>query len=168
MTDRRKMSIIDRIEHRLAEICAAVPPIDPPALRWLSSDATASYCKRCSITARGAEFDLGCPVVARPSLYWNDWEHEFYEGIQLGFDTTSDICESCETCGVTLSYILTDTGVDEELAAWRESPARALDGELSYALDRLCLNLFDGDARRRVLDTAIVVGHAWRLRNIDA
>jgi hypothetical protein len=45
----------------------------------------------------------------------NDWQREFFAGIDGGFDTESASTAACEICRKTLSYILTDYGVQQEI-----------------------------------------------------
>lgn len=159
----RNVALADRIRERVWAICKAVPPIEPPAQHWLDSDAGASYCHPCAIKARAEEFGFGPPL--QPDWWRRETklEQAFWDGIDGGFDTESDVTEACETCGKTLSYILTDYGVEEELSYYLESPLVSVRDEDAYALDRLTLNIFSGSPRKRLLDAAIVVNHAWRI-----
>jgi hypothetical protein len=162
MSDRGNL-IVKRMTERLCAIYAAVPPIDPPASYWLDSDAGPSYCKKCVKIARGKEFDLGAPIVDEVSYNWDDWVGAFYDGIDGGFDTHSDSTQACEICGCTLSYILSDYGVDEEIEYYLESPIVELRPEDSYALDRLTLNIWGGGSRKKIVGAAAIVNRAWRL-----
>lgn len=159
----REELIYQRIEDRLAEICEAVPPIQPGAQYWLDSDCGPSYCRKCVIIARGREFELGRPLEDRLSYYRTDLEDAFHEGIDGGFDTTGDSTSACELCGETLSYILTDEGVESEVEYYREAPLCELRDEDSYALDRLALNVWAGTKRHILLGVAMAVNQAWRL-----
>lgn len=159
----REQLILDRIECRLRSVLDAVPPLKAPSAYWLHSDAGPSYCRRCVRIARGREFELGLLLqYVRPYLR-DDWEDTFWDGVDGGFDTTSDNTAACEICRITLSYILTDYGVDDELTYWVENPLTDVRDEDAYALDRICLNLFDGSKRSTILAAAIAVGQAFRL-----
>lgn len=158
----RALLIIKRINERYHAIASIVPPLQPEPCRWLYSDATESYCKEHAIEARGREFDMGVPFIT------DQWrttpiEEAFYDGIGRHWDGESDTTEQCTTCGKTLSYILTDWGVERELAYWLDEPVAKLDPETVYALDRLCLNVWAGRKRRTLLETAVVIGQAYRL-----
>ncbi|WP_138921228.1 hypothetical protein [Novosphingobium pentaromativorans] len=169
MADRASLVLL-RMEERLAAICAAVPPINPGLQYWLDSDAGPSYCRKCVIAARGREFELGPPLEDAPFYRRTDLEDAFHDGIDGGFDTTSDSTSACETCGTTLSYILTDYGVEQEINYYREAPICALRDEDSYALDRLALNIWEGSPRHMILGALVAVNQAWRLlqqRHID-
>lgn len=162
--DHRKAMIVERMEARLAEICKAVPPIDPPAQYWLRSDNCCEYCWPCAVKARADEFGLGMPIYDQ-HYRWHrtDLEDAFYDGIDGGFDCNDDHTVCCETCRRTLSYILTDYGVDEEIGYYRDQPIAVVRDEDSYALDRLALNIWPGDKAARILGVCIAVNQAWRL-----
>lgn len=162
-SDRRAALVSKRIDDRRYAVLEAVPPIQPPAAHWLDSDAGPSYCWRCAHIARGKEFDLGTPIDPPPSYQRDEWMDAFYEGIDGGFDTTSESTAACDICRCTLSYILTDSGVEEELGYWREQPLMLVRDEDSYALDRLCLNIYKGSPRAILLGAAIAVNQAYRL-----
>ena len=166
----REKLIAKRIRDRVWAICEAVPPIKPEAAHWLDSDAGPSYCWECAIIARGMEFELG-PLLHPKEWYFErgEWEERFFEGIDGGFDTESDHTETCELCRKTLSYILTDYGVESEIDYYREAPLIAVRDEDSYALDRLALNIWPGSSRQQILGVAMAVNQAWRLvrENID-
>lgn len=85
------------------------------------------------------------------------------EAAPLDLDTTSDSAAACDICRCTLSYILTDYGVQDEIQYWRESQLVAVRDEDSYALDRLCLNVYERSPRAMLLGAAIAVNQAWRL-----
>lgn len=160
--DREEL-IYERMSQRLSAIMEAVPPINPPAQYWLDSDAGPSYCWNCVIIARGREFELG-PLLTRPEWYERDkWEDAYFEGIDGGFDTSSDSSAACDICRKTLSYILTDYGVEQEMDYFRECPLVELRDEDTYALDRLALNIWEGSSRKDILGAAIVVNQAYRL-----
>lgn len=162
MTDRAQL-LCDRIHDRLHVVCQAVPPIRPEAAYWLDSDAGPSYCHACVRVARGREFELG-PLLAEPAWYDRDeWCDAFFDGIDGGFDTTSDSTQYCEICRKTLSYILTDYGVEEEMSYFRENPLVIVRDEDSYALDRLTLNIYSGSSRHTILGVALAVNQAFRL-----
>lgn len=158
----RERVIAARINERVREICKAVPPIEPPAIHWLSSDASESYCWTCAIVARGREFELG-PVLSVIDHWQRDeWQRAFFEGIDGGFDIESESVEACAICGCTLSYILTDYGLEAELSYHADLPIGDIRDEDSYALDRLALNVFGGMKRVNLLGVAIVVNRAFR------
>lgn len=123
--------IVRRMESRLQDVCAAVPPICPPPQFWLDSDAGPSYCRECAEAARAAEMGLE-RWPEKPDKFTWDYSAEdqaaadlidvLKEGIDGGFDTISDSTAACKTCGRTLSYILTDEGVESEVEYYRECP----------------------------------------------
>jgi len=160
-TDRNSL-IADRIDDRMWAICKAVPPIEPPSTHWLNSDAGPSYCRECAVKARAEEFGLGEPL---DRIWWRrtDLEDAFYGGIDGGFEASSEVPEACDTCGRTLSYILTEGGVRDEANCYLEHPLTELREEDSYALGRLTLNVWHGTKRRLLLDVAVIVNHAFRL-----
>ncbi|MDE2597767.1 MAG: hypothetical protein KGL44_12915 [Sphingomonadales bacterium] len=163
MNVRQKL-IAERIRDRIWRICEIVPPIKPEPQFWLESDCGPSYCHSCAIKARADEFGLGVPL--RDSNRWHcetDLEEAFYDGIDGGRDLESDSTAACYSCGETLSYILTDYGVTEELGYYLESPLASVRAEDSYALDRLCLNIYEGSSRKILLEAAVVVNQAWQL-----
>lgn len=162
MSDQDKKTLIaTRIRERVWEICKAVPPIEPPAVYWLIRDASCSYCRECVIIARGREFELG-PLLTPSEWIRSEWENVFFEGIDGGFDLESESTEACEICGRTLSYILTDYGLEAELSYHADLPIGDIRDEDSYALDRLALNVFGGMKRTNLLGVAIVVNRAFR------
>lgn len=163
MSDRAHL-ICERINERLCAIQQAVPPIKPEAAHWLNSDGGPSYCWECAIVARGREFELGPLIEVQP--WWHgrsEWEDVYFDGIDGGFDTTSDSTIGCEICGTTLSYILTDYGVESEIEYYRDAPLIIVRDEDSYALDRLALNIWAGAERRIILGVAVAVNQAFRL-----
>lgn len=163
MPETRNSLIADRINERLTAICEAVPPIQPGAAYWLDSDAGPSYCHGCAIIARGREFELG-PLLQVPDWYCrDDWQQAYFDGIDGGFDTHSDSTQACGICGKTLSYILTDDGVEQETNYYREAPLITVRDEDSYALDRLALNIWAGSPRTMLLGVAVAINQAWRL-----
>lgn len=155
--------IADRLRDRVWAIMDRVPPLDPGPCYWLEEDSSASYCRRHAIIARGREFDLGAPLVDNDWYRHDDWEGAFWDGIGRTRDGTSDVTERCHVCGETLSYILTDEGVDQELDYWLENPLIQVRDEDVYALDRLSLNVWAEGNRRRLLGVAAAVNQAWRL-----
>lgn len=163
MHDPRPTLVWRRAEERLAAILETVPPIEPGPQFWLDSDAGPSYCRPCAIIARGREFEFGPPLEDKPFYRRTDVEDAFFGGIDGGFDTTSYSTAACAVCGKTLSYILTDEGVRQEIDYYRETPLCALRDEDSYALDRLALNLWEGAARDMILGVTVAVNQAWRL-----
>lgn len=158
----RDKAIADRTRARADEICAAIPPIKPGPQYWLMSDAGPDYCRPCVIVARGHEFELGPLIVERPWFRRDDWEDAYWEGIDGGFDIESENAASCDRCGCTLQYTLTDYGAEQEASYWLESPVAHMNGETSYSLDRLTLNLYHGMARKRLLMICAVVGQTYR------
>lgn len=169
MTDamQRAKLIVDRTETRLEAILQAVPPLDPDNQHWLESDCSESYCRRCIKIARGAEFDLGAPIVETPWYNRDAWLEAFYEGISTGEDMNEDSPASCAICFQTLYYILTDYGVECEIEHFREALLTSVDDEVSYSLDRMMLNIYDGSPRNQILGVAIAVNRAWRLIACD-
>lgn len=152
-----------RAEQRLADLELAYPSIRPPAAFWLVSDAGPSYCRPCAVKARAKELKLDKPPQDGPSYRRSDKGDEFFEGIDGGFDTNSEHAEHCDTCGDTLSYILTDYGVDAELDYIAEAPITELNGETSYSLDRIALNIWPGANRKRLLGVSAAIASVWRL-----
>lgn len=159
----RATQIVQRAERRVAEICEAIPPINPPPQYWLMSDAGTDYCRGCVIVARGHEFELGPLLIESTDWYHrDDWQDAYFEGIDGGRDIEGESASNCSRCGKTLSYILTDYGAEQEALYWLECPADQMNGETSYGLDRLGLNLYEGMERRRLLLICAVVGHTYR------
>ena len=163
MAEHRAKLIANRIHKRLWAIVDAMPPIEPNPMYWLDSDCGPSYCRQCVIMARGKEFELGPPLSDRPSYCRTDMEDAFFDGIDGGFDTTNDSTGACDTCGVTLSYILTDYGVEQEVDYYREAPLCVLRGEDTYALDRLALNIWHGSPKGMLLGVSVAINQAFRL-----
>jgi hypothetical protein len=163
LAERRSALIVERMEQRLEAIHIAVPPLQPGPSYWLDSDGGPSYCRACVIKARGKEFELGAPLEDSNWSDRDELEDAFHAGIDGGFDTTSDSTEACETCRKTLSYILTDYGVEEEIGYYREAPLIEVRDEDSYALDRLALNIYPGSPRQMILGVCIAVNQAFRL-----
>ncbi len=134
------------------ELYRLVPPIDPPALYWLTSDATYSYCRSCAEKARLAELNLEAWPEVGSSFTWErtpeqeaaaDQLRDIENGIDGGFDSgPSDSPESCETCGCTLRHTLTPDGVADELEHFALCPGFATFGpEDAYVVSRICLDL---------------------------
>lgn len=159
----REELIHTRLSNRLHAIMKAVPPIEPPAVHWLNSDAGSSYCWSCAIIARGLEFELGPLIKPRRTYLRDEWEDIYFDGIDGGWDLQSDHTEACEICHRTLSYILTEYGVREEFAYYLESPLTVVRDEESYALDRLCLNIWHGSPRKDLLAASAIVAQAYRV-----
>ena len=142
-------------------IMKGAPPISPPACHWLDRDATASYCHAHAWEARWRELPTvgECPPV--PDWFRrSDLEQLMADGIDgcAGMGGESDHPESCETCGCTLEYLLTDHGQEEELAHFADNPVEVgdiIDGELSYALSRIFMNLDCPGADERKQSAAI-------------
>ncbi|NIJ37884.1 hypothetical protein FHR22_002587 [Sphingopyxis panaciterrae] len=114
---------------------------NPPSQHWLESDAGTSYCWDCAVVARGREFELGPLLTISPWYSRNDWQEAFFAGIDGGdwYSAIEDGTKRCDRCGCTLHYWLTDYGLDEEIAYWRDVDfADASDTqETAYAIDRL-------------------------------
>lgn len=165
----RAALVAGRINKRYHAIAAAVPPARPALCCWLESDASESLCFPHAVEARGREFDFAKPLDPyRPFYRRTDLEHAFHDGIGASRDGEAEHSEQCATCGRTLSYILTDWGVEQELTYWLDNPVARLDPETVYALDRLCVNTWAGMKRRNLIELAIVVGQAFRLlRNVQ-
>lgn len=121
-------------------VCSAAPDLNPPAQHWLERDCSASYCRKCVMTARGREFELGRPLADVDFYDRDEWEDAFWEGIssyayrQAG---ESDVTESCYSCGITLDYWLTDYGIKEEIAHWADAEMSGDASEIAYNIDRL-------------------------------
>lgn len=163
MTEKRKRLVIARLEQRLANICQTVPPKIPGPCYWLHEDAAESFCRKHAIQAHGRKFDLGAPLADSRFYERDEWEDAFFEGIGASDDSESDHSEACARCGETLSYVLTDSGVEMEIEYYREAPLIMIRDEDSYALDRLALNVFEGSPRKIVLGVSMVVNQAFRL-----
>lgn len=146
------------------QLYALVPPLDPPALHWLDSDATYSYCWPCARKARWHEMgNVGEPPAE--SDWWNrdPIEENIRSGIDGGFDSaSSDTPESCEICGCTLQHTLTDYGVSAELSHFAENPGFVTVGpEDSYVISRICMNLtWDGADEQEVAAATKIVEDA--------
>jgi hypothetical protein len=103
LVQRRRSSLPDR------QGCAA----DQARLRSLARKRLWNVLlRRLRGEARGAEFDLGVPLTPH-RWHRTDLENAFWEGIGGTIDGNSDNTEACDTCGKTLSYILTDYGVEQ-------------------------------------------------------
>lgn len=127
------------------EIMAMVPPIDPPPQYWLDSDATFSYCYPCARKARATELGLAEPPAERDWFERSEADEEFEDGIDGGawYSGESDSTVACQTCGETLRYSLTDYGALSEIDHFLEFPVsqqRGIDGETTYALDRMFMH----------------------------
>lgn len=158
----------ERLAALETELYALVPPIDPPALYWLSSDATYSYCQPCAEKARLEELGLpGWPDVGSGFTWERTTEQEaaaelaqeIEGGIDGGFEQLpSDCPESCETCGCTLRHTLTDYGVSAELAHFAANPGFATFGpEDAYTVSRICMNLSWSGAQAKQVSEAIAI-----------
>jgi len=151
----------DRLRELEWQLYELVPPLDPPPLHWLDSDATYSYCWPCARKARWHEMgNVGEPPIE--SDWWNrdPIEENIRSGIDGGFDSSpSDTPEACETCGCTLRHTLTDYGVAAELDHFAANPGFVTIGpEDSYVISRICMNLTwsGADAGEVVAATKIV------------
>lgn len=135
----------EQLDELVTELVELVPPIDPPFQHWLNpGDASYSYCWPCAREARWHEMgNVGQPPFEADWWQCDPIEENIRSGIDGGFDTLSgDSPEACEICRRTLRYTLNDYGVAEELAHYAEYPGfEVVDGEQSYAVYILCLNL---------------------------
>lgn len=158
-----------RLERLERQIIDAVPPIDPPACNWLESDPGLSYCRRCAWEARWAEMPTIGPAPEEPDWFRRtDFEELLADGISAymaGMPGESDHPESCYACGCTLDYHLTDYGASEELAHFEEypiEPGDPIDGELTYALTRIFINMCFLGADDEKLASALKLAEATR------
>lgn len=153
----------------LRAVCAALharcPPIKPLDHYWLMSDASASYCYPCARKAVAAEMEI--VDTGEPTSRWDmeeedrDTEELFRDAIDggYGYSGESDVTASCETCGATLAYTLTDYGVRDELAAAEDDEiVWVLNGETSYWFDRLDCALSWGD-QAELIARAVAIGN---------
>lgn len=131
-------------------ICEAVPPVQPPPVHWLEADASEIFCYEHARDARWIEMgNVGptYPDTDRWSQRRDDVQENMHEGIGAYMERCpgeSDHSEACATCGCTLEYLLTDYGLDEELAHFDEHPVVPgddINGEVTYALTRLFINM---------------------------
>lgn len=132
-----------------SRISGAVPPIDPPGCYWMTSDASASYCRECARKAAWKE--MGREGEPPEEIDW--WRRtkaqtrvEEQIGDLIGGPSwgESDSGEACTECRRTLSHLLTDYGRDEELSHFAENPIGpddVIDAEMSYTLSRIFMNL---------------------------
>lgn len=135
----------ERLRDLEGELLAAVPAVDPPGCHWLNSDATHSYCWPCAREAAWRELPSIGPAPVEVDWWLRDpmetLIRDRIDGPQSG---ESDGIEHCHGCGRTLDCLLTDHGVDEELGHYAEhpiAPDETVDGERTYALSRVFLNL---------------------------
>jgi len=159
--DQKPYELLRDLEARLYE---AVPPLDPPYLYWLTSDASYSYCRPCARKARWLEMgNVGDPPWEPRRFESDPIEENIFSGIDGGFEQMNgDHCEVCETCGRTLWYTLTEYGVSEELDGHRENPGYGSVGpEDTYRISRICLNLtWSGADEKEVLEAIVIVESA--------
>lgn len=145
------------------QIFAAVPPVDPPACHWLNSDAGPSYCRKCAWEARWKELPTVGLAPEEPDwLHRSELEELMAGGIDgcEGMGGESDTPETCETCGCTLEYLLTEYGQDEELLHFTENPITpdtVISGETTYALGRAFMNLDNPHADPRKVSEAVKI-----------
>lgn len=158
----------ERLSRLEQELYALVPPIDPPALHWLSSDATYSYCRPCAEKARLKELGLSDWPDAGSRYSWErtpeqqaaaDLAKEIEQGIDGGFDILSNDCpQSCETCGCTLRHTLTDDGVLVQLNHFEINPGFETVGpEDTYVISRITMNLCWSGAHSELVGAAIQI-----------
>lgn len=145
-------------------IYAAVPPIDPPGCHWLNEDAGTSYCWDCARKAAWLRMGNSGDPPAEP-----DWsrrtkvEERIRDRIDGPASGESDSGEACETCRRTLAHLLTDTGVGQELDHFSTNPITdgdTIDGEQSYVLSRIFLNLTWQGAKPDEVGAAIAIAEA--------
>jgi len=149
------------LEHR---IYAAVPPIDPPGCHWLNEDAGTSYCWECARKAAWKSLGRAGEPPAEPD-WWDRSEDEklIRDKIDGPSSGESDSGEACHTCRRTLSHLLSGTGVDEELGHFAQCPIEdyhGIDGEQSYVLSRIFMNLTGPWADAKRVDEAILLAEA--------
>jgi len=137
--ERERIVAMNWFELRQA-VNSAAPDLDPPPQHWLESECSESFCRKCAIAARGREFELG-PLLHDPDGWERTpWEEAYYEGISAYMHRCageSDNTEACATCGITLSYWLTDYGIVSELDHWEGAEMSGDLSEIAYNLDRL-------------------------------
>lgn len=154
--------ISERTRERIWALSEAYP-YEAPSCYWLDSDCGASFCREHAIEARAKEFGFG-PLLRDPAWYRrNEMDDAFFEGVSSGRDGESDTCETCDVCGKTLSYVLTDYGATSELDHFLAHPPAALSDEIVYEMDRVSLNVSSGTPRGQLLDTTRMVNSAWRV-----
>lgn len=163
----REEILYARLSSRLDVVLNAVTPIDPPPQYWLESDCCASYCRQHARDARWIEMGNVGPTWPDQDWYRRDEiNRNMNEGIGCYMPHNAgegDSSAVCDTCGCTLDYILTDYGVEQEIDYWLENPLAIVRDEDSYALDRLCLNIYEGSPRRILIRALAAVNQAWRI-----
>lgn len=158
----------ERLSRLEQELYALVPPIDPPALHWLSSDATYSYCWPCAKKARLKELGLAAWPDVGPSFSYDRTAEQqaaaelvetIENGIDGGFDgLPGDQSESCESCGCTLRHTLTEDGVLDELNHFEINPGFETVGpEDAYVISRITMNLCWSGAHAELVGAAIQI-----------
>lgn len=168
MTDTSERDAAQAPWQRLFEleqrIYDAVPPIDPPGCHWLNEDAGTSYCWGCARKAAWLRMGKTGDPPAEP-----DWsrrtktEERIRDRIDGPASGESDSGEACATCGRTLSHLLTETGVAQELDHFAENPIEdgdTIGGEQSYELSRIFLNLTWQGAKPDDVAAAIVIAES--------
>lgn len=151
-------------------ICEAVPPIQPPPAHWLEADCSESFCYEHARDARWIEMGNVGPTYPDTDRWWarDDVQEHMHEGIggyMARCPGDSDSSEQCATCGCTLEYLLTDYGVDEELRHFADypiEPGDTINGDVTYALTRIFINLEWGGADPEKVAAALVIAEgAW-------
>lgn len=157
-------AIYQRMNARLCEFIEMIGEYEAPAIYWLESDCSESYCLEHGIAARAEEFGLGLPLDPDRWSRRTKLEDAFFEGLSGSpYGLGSDHAESCTVCGKTLVYSLTDYGTDCELdhfdtADW----SRPCPPEVGYELDRAVCNTFHSESRPQLVKACRIVAQAWR------
>lgn len=145
-------------------IITAVPQVCPPACNWLESDTGPSFCRQHAWEARWQQMPTIGPCPDEPDWFLkNEFERLLAQGIgyyAIGVPGESDTPECCEICGCTLEYLLTDYGVDEELSHFVGNPIRPgdqIDGECTYVLTRIFMNLCCPSADLKKVNVAVQI-----------
>lgn len=170
-SEAQAMTLQERLSALESLLYAAVPPIDPPPLHWLDSDASYSYCWPCARKARWLEMgNVGDPPWEADWFDRDPIEENIRSGIDGGFDgSSSDHTEACEMCGCTLRHTLTDYGVGQEIDHFIENPVGApVSAETSYEISRICLNLtWSGADPKEVADAITIVEAALLAAGVE-
>ena len=152
------------LEQNLEKICKSVPPIEPPEVYWLESDASLSYCQKHAWEARWKELPTTGPCPNEKDCPEDNDITEFmrngFEAYSTGMPGEADHPETCSVCGITLDYVLTDYGRNEELRHYEENPINedhVVDGELTYALSTLFMNLLWEGADETQVQSALKI-----------
>ena len=152
---------VERLSELRDEIVELMPPIDAAPCHWLNRDSCYSYCWPCARKARWNELPSVGPVPEEVDWWKRDpIEELIQDGIDGGWSgSESDHCEACELCGCTLEYSLTDYGRGEEITNFLTYPTadNTIDGEVTYALDRIFVDLsWDGADAQQVADATTI------------